>query len=455
MPATPNAWRGWLMSRVADVNEDGLLDLLAIGPLENKLWVYRQRNSGFPATPDQAIDLPAQTAWLAVCDVEAHPGLELLLSTARGLSYLRQNGGAFESQPRDLVQESQVFTNDTPARLLSLQTLTNAASPVLPVISASQAILYARNRAGEWAPGPPLTLHEKKTEWSIDRGSEWSMGSTRPRGLGIRRSFLVSPAEEPWKKAEEEAVAKILIDKERPRRVDDLDINGDGRPDLVLWRLKGDLDPKTDILVFLRGANNRLPQQPTQILHCRGLPVRVGHNPEGSPALPRSSPVCALTSKRGCELVLATPRTTITSASGLVDLVLSGSLAMTLTIRTFQHGLFSTSPDASVHVTTMVPTEVGMDDLFLIDGDFNGDGRTDVLVQRSPTRWDVVFSSARGWFADRPGASFEIPAEGNFVIQDLNSDRLSDLVVQAWEEPTLFIFLSQSGSAKPRSRGAK
>ena len=57
-------------------------------------------------------------------------------------------------------------------------------------------------------------------------------------------------------------------------------------------------------------------------------------------------------------------------------------------------------------------------------------------------------SSARGWFARKPAASFEVPLEGNFVIQDLNGDGLSDLVVQAWDEPTLFIFLSQSNTGK-------
>ena len=144
-----------------------------------------------------------------------------------------------------------------------------------------------------------------------------------------------------------------------------------------------------------------------------------------------------------CALVLVTIKTTITAISGIVDMVLSGSMAWTLTIRTFNQGLFSRSPEASIPLTTMVPTELAMPELFLIDGDFNGDGRPDVLAKRSPTQWDVVLSSARNWFAPKPAVSFEVPLDGNFEIQDLNADGLSDLVVQAWEEPTLF-FLSSA-----------
>src|SRR5690242_4697015 len=79
------------VSGFADLDDDGLLDLLAVGPAENTLWIYRQRASGFSDSPDQAIQLPLQTAWIALGDVDAHPGLELLMSTATGLLYLWQN----------------------------------------------------------------------------------------------------------------------------------------------------------------------------------------------------------------------------------------------------------------------------------------------------------------------------------------------------------------------------
>ncbi|HEY5910401.1 MAG TPA: VCBS repeat-containing protein [Verrucomicrobiae bacterium] len=451
VPAASGAWRGWQMSCLADIDNNGLADLLAVGPAENKLWIYRQQASGFSLSPDQVIELPAQTAWIALCDVEAHPGVELVLSTATGLAYLRQSRGVFESQPRALVHVTQIFTNHTPPRLVSLDTQANGTTPSLPVISASHAVLYQRDGAGGWSPGPPLALQEKQTQWFIERDG-WLVGTAHSRSLAIRRSFLVPAVEDPEKKAEEKAVEKILVENESPERVNDVDIDGDGREDLVLWRLAGDLEAKTDILVFLRGSNNRLPEQPTQVLHCRGFPVEVGHRPKLGPVSQRISPVCALAGDGRCELVLATLKTAVSSASGVADMVLSGSVEFALTIRTFNQGFFSRSPDASIPLTTMVPVELAMSELLLIDGDFNGDGRTDALVRRSSTQWNVILSSARDWFAPKPALSLEVPNDGNFLIRDFNADGLADLVVQAWDEPTLFIFLSQP---QPGKRGQR
>src|SRR4029077_3564537 len=120
------------------------------------------------------LELPAQTAWLALCQVDKHSGLELLLSSATGLTYLQQNHGVFESQPRPLVQASQVFTNSESPRLLRLKPPTNGTNLLLPVISASQVVLYQQNSAGEWSPGLPLPLQAERTQWSIEPG-EWSM----------------------------------------------------------------------------------------------------------------------------------------------------------------------------------------------------------------------------------------------------------------------------------------
>src|SRR5580692_7154914 len=68
-----------------DVEGNGHCNMLVIDTVEKKLLNYRQYPDGFSNSPDQVIPLPPETAWVAASDVAAHPGLELLMSTSRGL----------------------------------------------------------------------------------------------------------------------------------------------------------------------------------------------------------------------------------------------------------------------------------------------------------------------------------------------------------------------------------
>src|SRR5208282_3897690 len=125
-----------------------------------------------------------------------------------------------------------------------------------------------------------------------------------------------------------------------PPRTVRMDVDGDGREDLVLWQVSHKMDTKTDVYIFLRGADQKLPERPTQILHCRGFPI-----PTGSTSTP--SPVIDLKGDGICELVLLELKTTIISESGLMETMLSHGFDWALTIRSFHHGAFSRSPDAS------------------------------------------------------------------------------------------------------------
>ena len=152
----------------ADIEGNGRCHLLVIDPVEKKLLNYHQRPDGFTNSPDQVIPLPPQTAWVALCDVDAHPGLELLFSTATGLVYSRQNAGRFESERRTLIEVNQAFTNFDLPTLTLLTTNKTGTNDLIPVITAGQTVLYHRNSAYEWSPGPPLTLDVKQTVWHVD-----------------------------------------------------------------------------------------------------------------------------------------------------------------------------------------------------------------------------------------------------------------------------------------------
>jgi hypothetical protein len=102
-----------------------------------------------------------------------------------------------------------------------------------------------------------------------------------------------------------------------------------------------------------------------------------------------------------------------------------------------------------VPVTGILPSEVLAMWPFMIQGDFNGDGRPDLLVRRSDTQWSIYCSTTDGrWFAPQPAMTFDVPAHGFMEIQDLNGDELSDIIWHEWDQPSLSIFMSPPRPAK-------
>ncbi len=428
-----------------DIEGNGHCNLLVIDTVEKKLLNYHQRPGGFTNSPDQVIPLPPQTAWVAPCDVDAHPDLELLMSTATGLVYCRQNAGLFEAERHPLVEVRQVFASFDFPILTRLATNQAGMNDSVPVICPGQAVLYRRNSAYEWSPGPPMTLAAKQTTWSVDR-EEWMVGPNPAHRLRVRQSFRAKPVRERDKEPENEAIRKLIADMKKtaaasPPQLERADVDGDGREDLVLWQVSGKLDFKTDIYIFLRGADQQLPERPTQILHCRGIPIPIGSTRGWSP-------VHALSGGGVCELVLLEPK--LPSSSGLLETVLSHGLDWPLRIRSFHRGAFSPSAEASVPVTIIL---ADWEDLGAwpigIQGDFNGDGRPELLVKRSQTQWNIFFSTTDGrWFAPQPAMTFNAPARGDYEIQDLNGDGRADIIWHEPEEHRLSIFMSPSPQAK-------
>ncbi len=441
----------------ADVVGEGRSDLLVLDPVEKKLLNYCQRPDGFTNSPDQVIPLPPQTAWVALCDVDAHQGLELLFSTAAGLVYSRQDAGRFETERRTLMVTNQAFTNfDFPT--LTLLT-TNPAqrdgtNVYIPVITAGQAVLYHRNSAYEWSPGPPMTPDAKQTHWGVHRNlwrRPWALGPNPAHSLIVRQSFCAAPDPQRDEEPENEAIRKIMDDmKKNPGEwrpgITRVDVDGDGREDLVLWQSSLKLGCKTDIYIFLRGADQKLPERPTQVLHCGGFPI-----PDSSTAA-EASPLHHLQGDGGYELVLLEPTTVFSSSGALMEMMLSRGIYGSLTIRSFHRGAFSRSPDASVPVTFLLTMEQLTAWPFCIQGDFNGDGRPELLIQRSETLWNIYFSTTdKHWFAPEPAMTFNAPARGYFEIKDLNGDGLADIICYEVDNSNLSIFMSPPRPAKGKN----
>jgi hypothetical protein len=271
-----------MVSRFVDLDGRGRADLLAIDPATKTLLIYRQHAWGFTNTPDQIIQLPPQTAWVAPYLSSTQAPCELVMSTGSGLVGYRQNGGVFDLEPHGLVSAAQMFTNVESPGLLSVMT-----NVPLPIITATQACLYQANEAGQWTSGPPITLTGSYNRL-YTYPDNWSVGPDVSHTLHISQSVNASTNNPDKGKPETNGIARLMKELNKagtwhhPLNAD-VDLNGDGQKDLVIWQVLGELDFKTDVYVFLHGADGKLPDQPTQVLHCRGFPIPIGSSQSQCP----------------------------------------------------------------------------------------------------------------------------------------------------------------------------
>jgi hypothetical protein len=221
-----------------------------------------------------------------------------------------------------------------------------------------------------------------------------------------------------------------------PATVSHPDINGDGRKDLVVWQVSGWLDMRTDLFVFLRGDDGKLPERPTQTLHCRGFPIPIG-------SVFEQTPFGDINGDGVSELVLLEPKTTILSPNSLLEAALSHEIPWSLSIRTFKQGRISNEPEALVPLKMLLSLEDLAEWPICIHGDFNRDGHPDLLVRRTETQWNIYLSAKGGrWFEPQPAFTFNAPIHGSLEITDLNGNGSADIVWRESDEHRLSIFLT-------------
>jgi hypothetical protein len=131
-------------------------------------------------------------------------------------------------------------------------------------------------------------------------------------------------------------------------------------------------------------------------------------------------------------------------------MVVSGGVDWVFTVRSGRDETYSGGPDFRMDVTSTTPRDGSVFRFFRIDGDFNGDGRQDLLVERGLEQFDVYLSAAgSGFFQAGPALTFAAPTEARRIdTADLNGDGLSDLFVQKVVEAHLTIYLSQTDHRK-------
>jgi len=446
----PSTSLDWLWPYWHDINKDGLTDLLAVVHRQGKVFFYVQNASGFPPVAGQSLDLPEGTAWCTVCDVNKHPGDEILISTANGLAYYRQSDGVFEKQPQTLLEAKQVFVSQTTPTVFDLITQEEDLKSAIPLIFADHTVLYELGENYQFRPAKRIELEFKKTI-EKDVFNSWSLGSRKSEQIRIRTIAQAKSEDREQKEpTKENEYIREVLEKTKDKElqgcfVQEQDVNKDGNKDTILLHLQQDIGVRTNVIIFYRRKDHTLPEKPDQILRCRGMPI-MGDYPRPS----YCSAFFDINNDGFLDIVLMELKTIPTSAGDLMEILASKGMTWTLTVRVFkQPEGFSNRADFRMDFRTMLPVSESFEDVINLEGDFNADGRNDLIVRRSPTESDIYLSSVRtGFFESQPKLQLEVPADARTSVEDLNDDGVSDIYLLDYEKGRITVFLSKTSNSK-------
>jgi hypothetical protein len=434
----------WVHPSWKDINGDGLVDLMVLVQRDNKAFIYIQNGPGFPSAPTQSIELPEGTAWITLYDINERHGNEMLISTSEGLVYLPQKNGVFEMKPEKLIEARQVFLDDPHPLVIEPNNWPDDMKNAIPVVFPDHTIIYKCDENYRLNLGRKIE-HEFNNTMEEFNWNSWSIGSKKSDQIHIRTTAREKSKKLEEGSTEENEYIRTMLKKTEAKRgqyccVERRDIDNDGNKDAILLHIQEDIDIKTNIIIFKRRQSGELPEKPDQILRCRGMPI-IGDYPH-----PRyCDPFFDINNDGFSDIVFMEIKKLLTSVNALFEIFTSEGMDWILTVRLYKPDKgFSNRADFKMDFKAMLPFSENFADLINIEGDFNADGRKDLIIRRSATQSDMYVSSlSNGFFEQQSKLRLETPQKGQISVEDLNNDGISDIFVIDYENGRIALFLSE------------
>jgi hypothetical protein len=224
-----------------------------------------------------------------------------------------------------------------------------------------------------------------------------------------------------------------------------MDINRDGRLDLIKSTasdepsfVPGLPSGKVLVAVYLADQRGRIPAEPTQVFRKRDWSGNL--------------PMVDVDGDGFMDLVLGD--IPIDSRDGARNMITAAKFNLSLRVHFFRPDAgFSSDTDYQRTVPVYFGHALGWslgdrlysDQLVSLNGDFNGDGKKDLLVRDESDKISVYFFNSRET-GFSPRADLEFPCPGQidwWQVRDLNGDGLSDLIVKIKGQDLYRVFISQ------------
>ncbi|HSY20102.1 MAG TPA: VCBS repeat-containing protein [Candidatus Acidoferrales bacterium] len=451
---------------MCDLDGDGLTDLVLMNGHDLSIF-YQDATLGFPREPQQTCRLDNHPCIVWTANL-GRPAGSLLVMTSDGVNELSFTNRTGPPVLRQIIKQATIIPDDPASSntlCLSMSVATGRDGPLLLVPAADGLQVWQQHdgwhqaqviaRAIDTGVRPSLINPGYTRSVDLDFSVADVNGDGR-EDLIIRRSDVVqsnlySLYLQQTNGLFDPEPALTYADKVDP--VSWLcwtDLNRDGKVDLIkgVWLnepsfLPGIPSAKVMVSGFIADANGRLPAEPQLLFRkndwLAALPV-VDVDGDGFP-----------------DLMLGYAH--LDNRDSLIKEVTAKQLDYSLRFYFYRPanqpgGGFQKEADFQRDVVIHLdrsdpPMSWVLPQNFLrcvkLGGDFNGDGKTDLLVRDHNDSISVYFFRSREkGFSPEPDARFNCPESiDEWRVADLNHDGISDLVVKLSNKKGFRIFLSQ------------
>jgi hypothetical protein len=450
---------------ICDLDGDGLKDLILMDDTNLSIF-YQDPKLGFTREPQQTYSLEPRPC-LVWATKMGGPAGSLLVMTSDGVTELCFTNRTGPPASRQIIRQPTIVpeamdaADSTNAIYLPLSVETGHDWPLL-LVPAADGIQVWQHR-DEWRQAQcisnsieaSLQLSVANPGYTRSLGFDLSVGDVNGDGrddLMVRRSngwtntyslylqqtnglFTLEPA-------------LIYADKVEPFSwLCWTDLNRDGKVDLIksVWLNEPSFIPavpsgKVLVSTYIADKHGRIPAEPQQVFRKY----------DWTPVVP----VVDVDGDGFPDLVLGYSH--IEDKEGLRKMITSQKLDYNLRFYFYRPGIgfpieADCQRDVVIHLDrARAEMPEGLHQLFgcyvKVGGDFNGDGKTDLLVRDHSDAISVYFFVSREkGFSPEPDLRFSCPEPiDEWQVADLNHDGVSDLIVKLAKQKGYRIFISQN-----------
>jgi hypothetical protein len=447
---------------ICDLDGDGLKDLVLKDEFALSIF-YQQPNGVFPRQPQQSYRLEARPSLLWTAKLGG-PAESLLVMTSDGVSELRFINRTSPPALRQIITQPTLIPRTAPqtnAACVPMSAKTSGDWPLLLVPAADGLQVWQHRDDWRQAQNIPHAMsahlwpsignpgYTRSLELDLSVGDvngdglddlmvrRGQNGRTNLYTLYLQQSnglFALEPA-------------LTYADKVEPFSwLCWRDLNRDGKVDLIksVWLNEPSFVPgvpagKVLVSIYMADEHGRIPAQPQQVLRKN----------DWLPALP----VVDVDGDGFPDLVLGSGA--MDSREGVRKQVTAQQLDFSFRIYCYRPGIgYPKEADCQRSVMirlahTEFPLDWSLPQNFQrcvkVLGDFNGDGKADLLVRDHADAISVYFFVSRQkGFSQESDLQFSCPElQDEWQITDLNNDGVSDLIVKLGKKPGLRVFTSQ------------